>query len=127
VIALAIQLDSYHDLHMDAARNIDTQDLRQVPSALEREPANEYEQPTCLDHADYIRCMAGSAANFWMYSPMAVLTDSTPNRHQWKRMVYAIACFGNVKLAETTDSVEAMEAGERRMLAAAMAIAEAKR
>lgn len=112
---------------MDAARTIETQGLHRVPVALEQEPENEYEAPTCLDHADYIRCMAGSAANYWMYSPMAVLTDSTPTHREWKRMVYAIACFGNLRLAETTDSVEAMEAGERRAMACAAAIQEEKR
>lgn len=98
---------------MDAARIIPQQ---LVLVTLEREPEND-SRPELLDHADYIRCCAGSAVNYWMYASGCEWT-----RREWKRLVYAVACFGNLKLAETTDSVEAMDAGQCKMMACAVAL-----
>lgn len=100
--------------------------LQVVPAALDRLAENDLQAPALLDHADYIRCLAGQAANRWLYYGVPVV-NSYEARRRWKRMTYAIACFGNLKLAETTDSVEAMDVGERRMMACAAAIQEAKR
>lgn len=100
---------------MDAARVI-PQSVELVPVTLGGESEND-ERPELRDHADYIQRCAGAAANRWLYAGGREWT-----RREWKRLAYAIACFGNVRLAETTDSVEAMDAAAPRVMACAVAI-----
>lgn len=100
---------------MDAARVI-PHSVELVPVTLDRESQND-ERPELLDHADYIQCCAGAAANHWLYAG-----GREWPRREWKRLAYAIACFGNVRLAETTDSVEAMDAAAPKMMACAVAL-----
>jgi hypothetical protein len=80
-------------------------------------PAANDERPELLDHADYIRCCAGSAATTWLY---AAGRDWT--KREWLRMRRVIECFGNYRLAQTTDSVEAMDAAQPRIMACAVAV-----
>lgn len=92
---------------MDAARII-PQSVELVSVEL-AEPAND-ERPELLDHAEYIRCCA---------EMVACVRDS---RREWLRMRRVIECFGNYNLAQTTDSVEAMDAAAPKMMACAVAL-----